>query len=419
MRLSAIDALHRGVLAALANWPVVLVQLLVYAVALALFLGGLLPPLVVLGATAAAFALLRPGASDPSALGELFGQLVDRAGGVILPLLLASLATMILWFLSFLVYSWGFAGGLGVLAAAERQAPRRAGEVAVFRTWSWRLFSEAGSQGLWRAFWFLNLGGGLVLLPVMIGLGLLLPVGLFAANEQLAAAAAVGCGGFLLLLPVFLLLCAWVGVAVGDLPRRDGGAVAALGTGWRVLWRRLGAVLLIYLIYVAVASGVGGVAFGFQLIAEMAGQQSTFVGLVLWGGVSVLQGAVSGLLSLVISAVMIALVADTRRAELVATASPDAGPLAVQGGEPFSPPSVPRSEPVLLVDGSPLVADSPRLAADDTSEAVAPAEPAAPAAPDESTEPAEPAGQTESTLPEAGPRRPLLPTEPAGDEPQR
>jgi hypothetical protein len=348
VRLSAIDALHRGVLATLANWPLVVVQLAVGLLAFALLLAGFVPPLVVLGATAAFFALFRPGAeSDPSAVGRLFGDLAERAGGALVPLMLALLASMLFWFLAFLVYSWGFAGGLGVLAAADRQAPPGSGQMAVFRTYSWRYFAELGGGGLWRTFWFLNLAGALITLPVIAGLALFLPIGLFAANEQVGAAAALGCGGFTVLALLFVVLCAWVGVAIGDLPRPDGGAVAALATGWRVLWRRLGAVLLVYLVYLAVAFGIGGVAFGFQLLAELVGRQSTVAGLLLWGGVSLVQAVISGALSLVLSGAMIALVADQRAEERGVAASggwlqagPSVAVAAVPGWAPAAPPPV-------------------------------------------------------------------------------
>jgi hypothetical protein len=122
MTLSAVDALHRGLVNLRANWVLVPVQFLQILIGTILVLVGFVPPLAVLG-----FANLEV----LDATGDDWAAMMDSAAGLVARgqdawvLLLASMVlSAAIWMMAMLVHCY-FQGGIyGVLMAGDRQAPQ-------------------------------------------------------------------------------------------------------------------------------------------------------------------------------------------------------------------------------------------------------------------------------------------------------
>ena len=135
-RLSAVDALGRGAANVRANLELLVVTTLGSVAIALLVILSFLPWVATLG-----FDLdgLSSQAPDPKRIEDLFdqlaggGELIARLGGFLLSLSLAlTLASVI--------YCWYQGGILGLLVAADAQAPQGAGrEPILFRIWSPRL----------------------------------------------------------------------------------------------------------------------------------------------------------------------------------------------------------------------------------------------------------------------------------------
>ena len=154
-RLSAFDALIRGLANLRANWELTLV-LWVQALALTLLtLVGLVPPLLLFD-----FAGI---AADPGSLAD-WEQTMESAERLLEsglpapgPLIAALFATLLIWTLAFVVYCWIQAGVYGVLWTGDRQAPVGIRDRLAFRTFSFGDLFGWGRVHVWRYFWLINL----------------------------------------------------------------------------------------------------------------------------------------------------------------------------------------------------------------------------------------------------------------------
>lgn len=265
MKRSAIDCLRRAFLSLRANVgliPLALVQSLLVGL---LFVASLAPPFLVLGG----MALVRgdrSGGALEAWLGGLGAELATRLA----PLGLAVLASSVLGLLAVYVWGWFQGGMLGILVAAERQAPPRAEDRAEgwrwFRTFSVGDFSGWGGRYAWRFFWFFHLSVTVSLLLLLVGLLIALAAGLGRETWGLPAAYGIGCGGSLPLLFAFAVYVLWNLTAQPAVALPASGTLRGARTGLRVVGRRPGAVLLVFLVFVVVSV----VAWIGLAVAQMA-----------------------------------------------------------------------------------------------------------------------------------------------------
>jgi hypothetical protein len=304
MPLAAIDCVRRGTASLRANWELVLAQWLATLIVVTLTLAGIVPVLAALG--------LLDFSTLPSTLPDVEGWLRDLGArlGEVGPTLVAALAgTLTIWTLAFLAHCF-FQGGIyGVLAAAERQAPGGVPrDHRLFRTFSWRDLFGWGGRNLWRFFWLYNLFGAIFLL-IVLG-GALLAVMAVAAGDRWGGAAAVGigCGGALPLFFAAVVLGLWLVLAQADLGQEDSGVGIAARRGWRVLTRRLGAVLLICLLAAIASLAVGLVFAPFDIGLQMAAADNLALKIGLRLGLELVQALVAGIPSIALAGSFVALV---------------------------------------------------------------------------------------------------------------
>lgn len=241
-----------------ANWqlvPVVAVQSLVTS---ALLVGGLILPLVALGAGSLAWLwrLRDTHAVDPA--GWLEG-LAETGRAALVPLAAALLAATILWLLAFLLFCYFQGGVLGVLASGDRRAGRGAGWQA-YRAFALAELHRHGRRLLWRYFWFNHLLGAVLTLWL---LALAVWLALAAAGVERfgpRTTVAAGCFGLLPLAVALVAILLWGALASADLARDGSSLGRASWLALRVLRRDLGAVLAVALI-----GGVGWLAAGALL----------------------------------------------------------------------------------------------------------------------------------------------------------
>lgn len=296
MRLSAVDCLRRGWRNLMANWELVVLQWLQSILVTALMLLGLLVPVLMLG--------LRFGESVPS-FDEVLVELFDSPS----TLVLALVAALAIWTVAFLVHCYVQAGTYGILVTADRQAlPGPPRDQRLFRTFTLRDFLGWGGRYVWRFFWFFNLF--CVLVSLVLLLAALWLVFIVRGGERWGGSAAlgIGCGGFLPLAFLVLVLSLWFYVAQADLAREASGVGAASRVGLSVLGQRLGAVVLLFLLLliaaVALAIAFLPLSAGVDLLLPDAPVARAAVHVLLF----LLQGLPSAVLTLALAAALVALV---------------------------------------------------------------------------------------------------------------
>jgi hypothetical protein len=259
----ATACLGRGLASLRANWELVPLNVGLALVATILGVAGLVVPVYALGVEVEAGM-----AADPEAIASWLAETWQRAREVPLALGLALAAALLLATLALLVQCFAQAGALGVLVAADRQAPPAArGRSAWFRTFSGRDFRGWGALLLWRFFGLVSLYLAAFLL--LLGGALLAAVAAMAAFARWGgpAAAGIGCGAALPLSFAGLVLALSYGLAAADCAREGSGVLSAARTGLTVLSRRPGATLLLYALFliVAVVAGLALAPLGFAI----------------------------------------------------------------------------------------------------------------------------------------------------------
>jgi hypothetical protein len=306
MALPAIECVRRGALSLRANWELVVVQWLATLALVALVLLGLVPPLLAVGV--GSLGALASGARD---WWRWLPDLAGRLEVVAVPLLAALVGTLAVWLLAFLIHCWVQAGTYGVLVAADRQAPAGpGGDWRWFRTWSGRDFAGWAGRYLWRFFWFLNLYAALASLLLL--LFVLLMAGAVAGGQRWGwpAALGIGCGGTLPLLFLGVVLGLWMSLAQADLAREGSGVALATRRGLRVLGRRLGGVLLVWLLFVAASTALAMVFTPFSLGADLLLRDAPAVSLAVGLAVAAVQALASSALTIALAAGLVALMRD-------------------------------------------------------------------------------------------------------------
>lgn len=270
MSLSAFDSVHRGFVNTRANWELIFFQWLQALLAGILIVVGLLPPLAAMGFARPTGMSSWP-ADWPSVLGG-FSSVLQRGVDSWLLLAVSLVVTTAIWLVATMVYCF-FQGGIyGVLSAADRQAPSGAARNSQwFRTFSSRDFRGWGSHFMWRFFWLFNL---IVLVStIWLVLPLLLVLGSVWSGEMWGGGAgfALGCAGAIPVGFTLLTLAFWGSLAQATLVGQDTSVGEAARSGLRILGRRLGTVLFIFVV----------VVFGSIVASIVVSALSVLVTLVL------------------------------------------------------------------------------------------------------------------------------------------
>jgi hypothetical protein len=309
MSLPAIECVRRGLYSLRANWELVLMQWLGTLAVVVLVVAGLLPPLLVAGV-----GVVREAIGEPGDWGAWAGDLVERLLANPLPLAAALVGTLAVWTLALVVYSFFMAGTYGVLAAADRQAP--AGpprDYRLFRTFSRRDFGGWGGRYLWRFFWFVNLYAVVLTLLLAVFVALVVAAALGGRRWGTPAAFGIGCGGALPLVFLLVVVALWIALAQADLGRPGSGVLRASRRGLTVLGRRLGAVLLVFLLFVAGASALGVLFLPLAFASEIGLREAFPARLAANLFIQVLQWLVSAAFNIALAGTLVALMRSELR----------------------------------------------------------------------------------------------------------
>ena len=293
-RLSALDALGRGLSNVRGNLEVVAAATAGSVGILALVVVSLVPWLGVSILAPQRFAGGQRLEPDQIAawLSRLASprDLLAQAGLGLLALVVGLTAASVL-------YGWIWGGVLAVLHAGDAQAPPGGGRGAeLFRTWSRKFFALEAARLTWKLLLFLSLFFTLML-AVLLALGLLVAAAVVVgARSGVATGLALGCGGLLPLLFVYFAVSGAMWMGQVELVRPEVSVAAATRAGFALLGRRLGASVAIFGLFflLACAAGLlfGGVAFLLRL--SLASQPALAVAVDL--ALSVVQLAVSSAL---------------------------------------------------------------------------------------------------------------------------
>ena len=308
-KISAIDALGRGIANLRANRELVLVQVASGLLLAASIVVPLLFFFVRIGVPLKALS-----GNDPEAVARALAEVRPDLGEIASLLGLGFLVMLVVATLVFVLYCWFQAGTLAVLLAGEAQAP--AGPrmpVAVFRTFSWSGFVGWASAYAMRIFWVINLF--LVFFTLLL-LALALPF-LFAAGlssgEWNPAGCLLGCG---LALPVgFLLLVLTVALTVAEICAVEEGAsvLGASRRGFKITGNRLGGLLLLYLLAICASIAVSMI-FGISgLVLKLALARFELLHLIVSGGLGLVEFFINVAVTLVMTAAVVALVRPEMR----------------------------------------------------------------------------------------------------------
>ncbi len=302
-RLSAFEALGRGLANVRANWELLPLQLAALLLAVMLTIASLVPLGVALGLTLA-------GAQQPS---ELLERVLDPATWLTAGVLASLAGCLLLGGLVLGAYAWFQAGVFGVLVAGDRQAgpgPRR--PRALFRTFSWNDFAGWAAHRFWRLIGWYHYYFLLMLL--LVGLFGILLIGSLRVGlaKGPAAGIGIGCGGLLPLVFVFLFCSLLTVAAKADVVRDDSGARESWTRAAQVVGRRLWGGLLLLLLFFVTSLAIATVLMPFQFFSQLAVRQSPFASFGVSSALSLVQTCIGVVLGLVYAAAFVALV----RAEL-------------------------------------------------------------------------------------------------------
>lgn len=311
-RLPALDALSRGFRNVRANRELVLVQIASSLLLAASIAVPLLLFFVRLGIPLRAFA-----ARDPQAIVQALESIELDLGQLASTLGLGLLLLLVLGTLVFLLHCWFQAGTLAVLLAGEAQAPAvRAAPVAVFRTFSWSGFVGWASRFGMRIFWVDNLFLSLLTLVLLVlALPFLATAWLSSADSISWAGCLIGCG---LALPLgFVVLVLVLAMTVAQICAVEEGSTAfgATRRAFAITGRRLGGLLLLYLLMIIASLAVTTFFAGVGFILNLAISQLPVLQTVLSAGLGVVEFFLSVVLSLIMTAAIVGLVRAEMRLE--------------------------------------------------------------------------------------------------------
>jgi len=310
-RLSAFEALGRGLANLRGNLPLVAIATAGSLAVVGIALASLAP---LLGLAGLDFGDLS-GEPDPARVaaaieGFDLARLLSGDTGAALLALFAGLTA------ASLVQCWVQAGLLGVLGAGDAQAPPGPRRPALaFRTFSPRLFAAEASRLFGRLIGYYALLFGLAAVAMLLLAVLVLLAAVAGARWGGGAAVAIGCGGAIPVAFVGAALALAATFGQGDLPRADGSAAAAVRAGLTVLGRRFGACLGIYALVLAAALAVALFQGGASFAARLAWGPGSTVGAAVEVTLLIVQTLAQALVGVALVATAIALVRAERAAE--------------------------------------------------------------------------------------------------------
>lgn len=257
MKRNLTDVLRRGILSTLANWPVILTQivgtLLLIGLTIVAVIGCIVPPLVSAGIKQWKL----PAGDNPSEV--MLAFLIEHA--LLIAYLLAFLIVMTLVMIA--LHSVIAAGATRILVDAERAAPDapelRREQFATFTLERW----AAGARAWWlRIFWIYNgtwgVAGLILLIPTMVVTALTI---LAIRAENTGGIVGATCGGIALLIvvgiPLALVVSIWTQKAIVICVTRDTTAREALRSGWRESRSDFLRHFIVFFVIAAVSGGAG------------------------------------------------------------------------------------------------------------------------------------------------------------------
>jgi hypothetical protein len=310
-RLPALDALVRGFRNVRANRELVLVQIASSLLLAASIAVPLLLFFVRLGIPLQAFT-----GKDPQALLQALEAIQLDLGQLASMLGLGLLVLLVVGTLVFLLHCWFQAGTLAVLVAGEAQAPVvRSAPVAVFRTFTWAAFVGWASRFGMRIFWLDNLFLIFLTLVLLVFTLPFLAAAWFSEGAVSALGCVMGCGlaiplGFLALVLVLAMMTAQV-CAVEE----GSTTLSAARRAFSITGRRLGGLLLLYVLMIAGSLAVTTFFGGLGLILNLALARMPLLQTVLSAGLGIVEFFASVVLSLMLTAAIVALVRAEMRLE--------------------------------------------------------------------------------------------------------
>lgn len=314
MTRSAIECLRRAGLSTRANAGLIPLSLAQSFVFTLLVVASLVPPLMVLGGMA-----LLEGEWDPATFDERLRGIDLSLADQLLPLALAVFASLVLGVLAVLVWGWFQGGMLGVLVAAERQAPPgaegRPGAWQWFRTFSLRDFAGWGSRYTWRFFWFFHLSVTISLVLVLVAV--LVAVGAGVGYEAWGGPAAwgIGCGAALPFLFALIVYALWNLTAQPAVALPESGVLRGAREGLRLVGRRPGAVLLVFVAFFVFSVVVWITVWMAQMVVGVAVPDDTLTWAVVYVLFSLVQWALGAVLTVYANAAYSSLVVAEAGAE--------------------------------------------------------------------------------------------------------
>jgi hypothetical protein len=307
MRLSAIDSIQHGLLNLRANWQLVIAQFLQTLSVTVISILGLLPIVFALG-----FTFVRGALENFDSRGG--SELLERVLEAGVPLVVALLATILIWTIAFVVYCYFMGGIFGVLAQGERQALSAEAGWKSYRAFSTRGFFDFSERLTWPIFWLVNVFVliGLIVLAgcavIVVGLVMLLDQGPQVVRFGL------GCLVLLLLALFMMFLSVWMQLALAELARGTRGFLSAVKAALAIAGKRLPGVAVLFLLLIVASITMAIVFVPVSLVLEIAFRDrmgAYFLGQAL---VSLVQWLSSGILTVAWSATCVALVIGEQEA---------------------------------------------------------------------------------------------------------
>ena len=303
MRLSALESLQRGLLNLRGNWQLVPISWVLNLVSLLLSVLALLPFYLVLDIDWPASDLTPDQASVwmMESMERLMAQVLTPA------FWLAMISSSALLLALLAVYSFVQGAIYAVLSDGDRLAPRSGVAAGSFRSFNWQEFQRHGGHYLWRFFWLFNVVFILWLVLVLVISIAFVLIAMVGAGAGVPAAVALGCAAFFPFVFLVVLLGFWTLIAQAEIADRDCSLGSGMRSAFRIVGRRLGAIVVLALVFGAAFFAVSLVFLTFALSIEMGlamFERARFVTNLM---MQVVQGLASAILYMVVAATVVAL----------------------------------------------------------------------------------------------------------------
>jgi hypothetical protein len=307
MSLTARAAVQRGLFSLRANWELVVVVWLRSLLMFGLVVLGLLPPMWVLGERDLVGALTMDAAGWSRWSASATQRFLASQEQLLAPMLMALGITFLIWTLAFVLYCHLQGGILGTLVAADRQCasglPRH---WELFRTFSLRGLVGWGQRHVWRYFWLLNLLLALYLVWMLLAVCLVGLAVLAAQRWGGPAAFGLGCVGAMPLLFGLLVLGLGSKLAQAALPSAEATVWSSLRRAAEVLGTRLGAVVLLTILWILAAMTVGVVLATVSFLIGLLVGEEPSVKMALQAATTLVQWLIGSVWTVVYLAALVA-----------------------------------------------------------------------------------------------------------------